>query len=191
MAYDPRCIANYVLDCAKDDEVVVTHLALQKLIYFAHGMYLINIKEPLVTGYFEAWPHGPVHPVLYDAFKSAGRTPICFRAEHSDVFTGELKQIAPLKDLHAKKIIRRVVDSLGQLSPSTLRDISHVKDSPWASVTANDPVGKEGRGARIDNLLIAERFVYHKLSVGRESDKERIFETSYTTEIRPRTHSTS
>jgi uncharacterized phage-associated protein len=62
--YDPRGVANLMLDEAERLGVEVTHLALQKLLYFAHGLFPINCKRPLVSGCFEAWQHGPVHPAV-------------------------------------------------------------------------------------------------------------------------------
>lgn len=76
--FDPRSICNLMLDEAND--VPITNLALQKLLYFVHGLHLIERKSPLVMGYFEAWQHGPVHPAAYSAFKAAGKSPIGFRA---------------------------------------------------------------------------------------------------------------
>ena len=73
--YDPRAVANLLLDTADEFGVDVTNLALQKLLYFAHGHFLKQIGQPLVQGAFEAWNNGPVHPAIYHAFKGAGREP--------------------------------------------------------------------------------------------------------------------
>ena len=37
-------------------------LELQKLMYFARAIFLIETDDPLVSGWFEAWQYGPVHP---------------------------------------------------------------------------------------------------------------------------------
>jgi len=58
--FDPRSIANFMLDEADRVGVGITNLALQKLLYFAHGIFLNETKGPLVSGYFEAWQYGPV-----------------------------------------------------------------------------------------------------------------------------------
>ncbi len=71
-AYDPRAVANLMLDEAKRCGINISNLALQKLLYFAHGIYLTKTKRPLVSGYFEAWQYGPVHPAVYRAFKGSG-----------------------------------------------------------------------------------------------------------------------
>jgi len=64
--YDARAIANLMLDEASEMDRGVTNLALQKLLYFAHSLFLIEYKRPLVSGYFEAWKLGPVHPGAND-----------------------------------------------------------------------------------------------------------------------------
>ncbi len=63
--HDPRAIANLLLDLADEVGIPIGHVKLQKLIYFAHGVYLLEIGEPLVSGNFEAWQYGPVHPAVY------------------------------------------------------------------------------------------------------------------------------
>ena len=73
--YDPRAVANLLLDLAGNDKLDVSNLALQKLLYFAHAHFLIRTGHPLVQGGFEAWTYGPVHPAVYQAFKSAGDSP--------------------------------------------------------------------------------------------------------------------
>src|SRR5262249_26957468 len=93
--YDPRAIANLMLDEAERNERELSHLPLQKLLYFAHGLFLVEQKQPLVSGFFEAWQRGPVHPVVYQAFKGAGRNPIRFRAERQNIITGERVPIPP------------------------------------------------------------------------------------------------
>ena len=44
-----------MLDETARSSRVVHHLALQKLLEFAHALFLIENKRPLVSGYFEAW----------------------------------------------------------------------------------------------------------------------------------------
>src|SRR3546814_10577509 len=82
--YDPRGVANLLLDLAEVRQKPISNLVLQKLLYFAHGRFLIESKKPLLAGYFEAWQFGPVHPTVYHAFKAATDRPIGFRAIHVD-----------------------------------------------------------------------------------------------------------
>src|SRR4051794_34975608 len=88
-AHDPRTICNLILDEAHSGGCTLTNLALQKLLYFAHGLHLVETTRPLVAGFFEAWQYGPVHPTAYHAFKAARAAPIQFRATLQDPFTKE------------------------------------------------------------------------------------------------------
>lgn len=143
----------------------VTHLALQKLLYFAHALFLIEQKRPLVSGYFEAWKNGPVHPAAYSAFKSAGRDPIRFRAMGINVATGARSRLAPPASPELQPHIARVMQSYGRMTPGRLVDISHAKDAPWQFIV------DKGRtslafGLRIPDTVIVERFKHHKVSIG-------------------------
>jgi uncharacterized phage-associated protein len=163
--YDPRSVANLLLDEAERVEVTVTNLALQKLLYFAHGIFLNETKTPLVSGYFEAWQYGPVHPVVYKAFRSAKSMPITFRAFGQNALTGAPKELPIPANQAVRRVVQQVLSSYGRLSPGRLVDISHAKDSPWAYIVDK---GQESvaLGLRIPDNVILSRFKYHKVSIG-------------------------
>ncbi len=55
----------------------LTNLQLQKMAYLAHMFYMgTHDGEPLVSGSFEAWDLGPVHPDLYHAVKRHGNASV-------------------------------------------------------------------------------------------------------------------
>jgi uncharacterized phage-associated protein len=54
---DPRIVANYMLEIADSKSIALTNLALQKLLFFAHAISLVEKKKALVSGYFEAWQY--------------------------------------------------------------------------------------------------------------------------------------
>lgn len=160
--YDPRSICNLMLDEA--DGVLITNLALQKLLYFVHGLYLIETKTPLVMGYFEAWQHGPVHPAAYSAFKAAGNTPISFRATRQNPLTGEKLAFSAIRDRDVKDRLRRVMALYGRMNAGNLVDISHATGAPWQFIVAKARTSI-AFGMRIPNDIIAERFMFHKVSI--------------------------
>lgn len=163
--YDPRAIANLMLDKADERGVKISNLALQKLLYFAHGIYLTKLKCPLVSGYFEAWQYGPVHPAVYRAFKTSGSEPITTRAVAKDPLTGRTRDLPKPSDREVHDLASAVIISYGHLSPGRLVDLSHAKDSPWSFVVdkARTDVAF---GMRIPDDVILERFRHHKVSVG-------------------------
>jgi len=54
----------------------MTHLKLQKLIYFAQAWHLANTGEPLFREDMQAWTHGPVVPSVWHAYKQYQWEPI-------------------------------------------------------------------------------------------------------------------
>lgn len=162
--YDARAVCNLLLDIAADDSVDVSNLALQKLLYFSHSLYLISSKRPLVSGYFEAWKHGPVHPAAYEAFKAAGANPIDFRAQRKDPLSGESKPLLSIEDPEVSRLLKWVMSSYGRLTPGRLVEISHAKDAPWDAVLWTSRA-QVAFGARITDSVIRERFKFHKISI--------------------------
>jgi uncharacterized phage-associated protein len=134
-------------------------------LYFAHSLFLIEHKRPLVAGYFEAWKLGPVHPAAYQAFKAAGDQPINFRARRQNLLTGEELAIPPPSDPDVQGHIQRIMASYGRLTPGRLVDIAHAKGAPWHTIVAQGTTGV-AVGLRISDEMILRRFKYHKVSVG-------------------------
>ncbi|MEM7545557.1 MAG: Panacea domain-containing protein [Pseudomonadota bacterium] len=166
-AHDPRAIANLMLDEADQDGIQITNLALQKLLYFAHGLYLTQTKKPLVSGHFEAWQYGPVHPSAYRAFKEAGSHPITKRAQGKDPLTGGPRPLRAIEERAVVNLIRHVLRSYGTMSPGRLVDLSHAKGSPWDYVVDKSRTSV-AFGLRISDNVIEARFKNHKVSVGTE-----------------------
>jgi uncharacterized phage-associated protein len=163
--YDPRAIANLILDEAELRGLKITNLALQKLLYFAHGIYLTKTRCPLVSGYFEAWEYGPVHPAVYRAFKQLGSAPINNRAVAKDPLTGKTRDLQKPSDLEVIDLVRDVMKSYGHLPPGRLVDLSHAKGSPW-SVVVDKARTDIAFGLQIPDDVIIDRFRYHKVPVG-------------------------
>jgi uncharacterized phage-associated protein len=162
--YDARAVANLILDEAQRKSRLISNLSLQKLLYFCHGLYLIRYDRPMVTGYFEAWQHGPVHPTVYESFKIAGNQPINFRAKKLNLVTQQKEVIPLLDDADCLQTISQVIDAYGKLSPSRLVELSHAVNAPWYFVVDNSKV-RPMLGLRITDNVIRERFKFHKFSV--------------------------
>jgi uncharacterized phage-associated protein len=158
MAHDGRAVANTILDSADRLQRPLTHMALQKITYFAHGLYLAAHGAPLVKQPFEAWEHGPVVRVVYDAFKSAGDSPIVSRAQRLNPVTRELEAVACDLLPDTTWFVEQVVRKYGHIHASELRRMTHELGGPWHQVW-HSPGGRVTLGMRLDNEVVRWHFV--------------------------------
>jgi uncharacterized phage-associated protein len=141
------------------------------LVYFVHGQYMNRTGSPLVSGTFEAWEFGPVHPHVYHAFRKYGDNFISGHAESIDPVTLEAKVVPSIRDEQVIEIARDVLHDLMKRSPSNLVDVSHAKDGPWDYVVQRVKQRKSV-SLRITNDIIRERFGFHKIDVSDSKDRE-------------------
>ena len=154
---DSRIIANAVLDRADAKGRAITNLDLQKIVYFLHGHFLKRHHRALVQGAFEAWPYGPVHRVLYDAFKSYNDTPIDGRGTAFDPIRRTSRELSPLEDRDAIAILDEVLDFYLDMPTYSLVQLTHGEGTPW-SRTVDESERRVNLGMRIPGSLIAEYF---------------------------------
>jgi len=169
--YDPRAVANLLLDLATESDegpLRVSNLALQKLLYFAHGHFLIRTGRPLVSGAFEAWTYGPVHPAVYACFKSEEDRPIEIRAVGRNPMTGAPYKIVNPDDGQVRAQLRDVLRAYGKLSVGRLVEISHASKGPWETIV-NKAKTSVALGLRIPDNIIVDRFKFHKVTIGPQS----------------------
>ncbi len=76
MTYPAISIANMFLESGERDNIPISPMKIQKLIYLAHGYYLYLYEEPLVDERLQAWKFGPVLPSIYHKCKHYDRTGI-------------------------------------------------------------------------------------------------------------------
>lgn len=69
--YSSKVIANEFIRLAEKDGGI-THMQIQKLIYFAHAIRLVVYDKPLIKRKFYAFPYGPVDIDVYEALRLSG-----------------------------------------------------------------------------------------------------------------------
>jgi len=150
--FDGRAIANYILDYCDNKGRPVTHLTLQKIIYFCHVASLVELRRPLIKHNFEAWEYGPVLQYVYREFKANDREPIKDRALALDPITGKRMRAFCAFDDETKKLIDGVIDFHSRLSPGYLVELTHAVGGPWHKTWNH--AGKVNPGMKIDNADI-------------------------------------
>jgi len=117
-------VARYILQLAEfeAEPEPITHLRLQKLLYYVQGWHLGLEGSPLFEDDFQAWAHGPVLPSLYQRFSSYGATPILA----SDSEPGNPLNLSD----EEREFIEEVWEAYKGYSAAALRHKTH-NESPW------------------------------------------------------------
>ena len=118
MTVNPKEIADYLLCESRDRGEVLTHLKLQKLMYYAQAWSLAPTGKPLFAEDFQAWVHGPVLPSQYARFRDNGWRPI------------DLDVVKPSLDAAVAKHLDEIVDVFGTETAVTLERMTH-QEAPW------------------------------------------------------------
>ncbi|MCL6283431.1 DUF4065 domain-containing protein [Ruegeria sp. 2012CJ41-6] len=150
---DPRVVANFILKTRKHLGLDTTNLELQKILFFCHSNYLLARRERLMSGHFEAWDYGPVHPIVYRAFKGFGGNPIQHEAEGRDPFTKQPVYLDGIADFQQRQIITATVADLSKMNAFQLVELSHKKGGAWASTVSQAKAGG-ALGMRITDEMI-------------------------------------
>jgi len=157
MSYDARHVANFLLDDGDENKIGISPLALQKILFFSHGWHLCLHGQPLIENEFEAWPYGPVVPIVWREFKSFRSHAITQRALFLDPFTGDRAgRIYFLPD-HIQAFLSVLLRFYSQFPAEVLSDLSHNVGMPWRTVREKMRTSAN-LGGVIENDLILEAF---------------------------------
>lgn len=115
-------VAKYLVKLAEsgDEPDPLTHLRLQKLLYYVQGWSLALRNKPIFDERIEAWAHGPVVRSLYPRLRKFG-----YGAISSADFGGRLT----LSEEEQDHIVA-VWNAYRGFSATSLREMTH-KEAPW------------------------------------------------------------
>jgi uncharacterized phage-associated protein len=116
----PQQVADFFRSCVDEQAGdYMTHLRLQKLVYYAQAWHLAATGRPLFHEDFQAWVHGPVLLSLHREY----------RGYKWDVILSE--GIAPpLMDDETRTVLSDVWANYGQYSAKALEEMTH-SEAPW------------------------------------------------------------
>lgn len=117
----------------------LTHLKLQKLLYFAQGVNLAINNKVLFNDKINAWTHGPVVKKVYDEFKKWGRDEIKIELTPED-----MKKIEEIElDYETSNVLNVVYDNLCIYTAWQLREMTHIPGGPWEATVRTKGMDKE------------------------------------------------
>lgn len=96
----------------------ITHLKLQKLIYYSQGYFLaLNNGQPMFNERLEAWVHGPVCPTIYYEY----------RKYNFQAIPNSSESCVPSQYL---KVLDSVWNAYGEFDGNELERMTH-QEEPW------------------------------------------------------------
>lgn len=140
----------------------MTHLKLQKLLYFAYATYLEDFKKRLFSDPIVSFKYGPVIEEVYHQYKCYGKEKIdddeaeSFRLAEISLPTTMLKILLSEDGDHVLKSLVKTANIFGKKSANELVEISHVAGGPW------DRCYKRGMNCLISDEVIEK---YHQVEL--------------------------
>jgi len=138
-------VARYILTLLDEDTAgdLMSHLKLQKLLYYSQGFTLVLLNRPLFEEKVVAWQHGPVVPAVWEEFKQYGSDPIPKPVGFDfDVIPED-----------AQEVINEVYIAYGQFSAWKLRAMTH-EEAPWCSTPINGEISHAVMKDFFDDMVI-------------------------------------
>jgi uncharacterized phage-associated protein len=118
-------LSDYLVDKAKSENIELTPLKLQKILYYVQGWYLAFKDTPVFDEDVLAWKYGPVVKEVYNKFSPYGAQNIAisdYKPETSCEFNTD-----------DKDIINAIWDKYKSFKPTELVTMTHLS-KPWKQV---------------------------------------------------------
>lgn len=124
----------------------MTHLKLQKLVYYSQAWSLVWDEKPLFPEPIEAWANGPVVPRLFNRLRQR------FEVDARILGCGSPGKM----NKRQKATVDGVLDFYGERDSQYLSDLTHMED-PWKD--AREGLAPGSRGSReITHAAMAEYY---------------------------------
>jgi uncharacterized phage-associated protein len=119
----------------------MSHLKLQKLLYYVQGYHLAYFETPLFNEDFEAWVHGPVCREVFNKVKehSLLYNDLQFILESGD--TPPDKKISEQLSADQLDLINDVLTEYKDLTGLELENLTH-QESPWLEARDGYDIGE-------------------------------------------------
>ena len=119
-------VATYILSKLGE----ISHMKLQKLVYYCQAWSLVWEDKPLFAERIEAWANGPVVPILYQRLKGL------FLVKSTNLQDGNPDALSPTE----QETIDRVLGFYSKQNSQWLSDLTHL-ERPWQDARSGLPNG--------------------------------------------------
>ena len=135
MLAQPIMIANEFVNSFGGDGNI-THMKLQKLLYFTNGWWLGLSGEPLLTENPQVWRYGPVFRGVYNAFNRFGSRPVTQMVPGNPFAGSEPQRLSDDERRRIEPMINWIWGEYGGRTGVQLSDETHAPGTPWQRLAA-------------------------------------------------------
>jgi uncharacterized phage-associated protein len=133
---------NWFIKKNRTDRVDLTHLKIQKLLFFAQGWHLVHRGASLFEENIQAWKHGPVVEAVYHALQRLGKhevitEPIPGRAFTNGVYATETSPELSFQSDQSENFTESFWEDYSKIEPWVLVSATHAEGSPWRRVVSS------------------------------------------------------
>lgn len=125
---DACSVANSILTRSFNENIDITPMKLQKMVYFLYADYLNKTGRNLFDERFETWKYGPVLRSLYDKFKRYGANAIKGYASSAD---GSIYVISEQSSPEFRESLDRIWSRYKQYDGVYLSSLTHKMGTAW------------------------------------------------------------
>lgn len=130
----------------------VSHLKLQKLLYYVEAWHLTVLQESLIDEKFEAWLHGPVIRSVFARFRREGYL-MYDHLPFDKARAGEVKESIESKLAHNQiELIEDVLSEYGDKTDYHLECLTH-SEEPWIEARIGVGSGESSRNIISDETM--------------------------------------
>lgn len=121
-------VCNYVIfRLTQEGGSFLSHLKLQKILFYIQSWSLAYDKVPLFDGKFQAWIHGPVNRSIYNRFKDS-------KYMYSSINMSDVDNTVdlsfPMFNADETEFINSVLEAYAPFSDVQLEKMTH-DEKPW------------------------------------------------------------
>ena len=145
-------VGNSILERVFTENVDITPMKLQKMIYFVYRDYLQQTNKSLFDERFETWKYGPVLPSVYEKFKKYGANAI-----RSYAVEGDGKTVLVINE-DGSPIFKRILDNVWGASKNYdgiyLSSLTHMQGSAWSKAAENKKMYLSDEDIKMEDIAI-------------------------------------
>ena len=135
-------VCNEIINRSIQENIDLTPLKLQKIIYFIYGYGLQRTNELLFSADFYAWKYGPVCEPIYQEFKSFGEERITRYSQDAKGLSYFPNWEAPSNN-NLLLCLNEVWNKYKNYSGFSLVKLTHQETSAWCKANTNDKIADE------------------------------------------------